>query len=62
MEGMYMFIEGVRNSRSCKILSKGRNERLIAQIKDGVRDGLRAVKNVYDDNEEQVFRLHTSKT
>lgn len=28
---------------------KGPNEHTIAQIKDGVRDGLRAVKNVYDD-------------
>jgi T-complex protein 1 subunit zeta len=30
-------------------LIKGPNEHTIAQIKDGVRDGLRSVKNVYDD-------------
>lgn len=28
---------------------KGPNEHTIAMIKDAVRDGLRAVKNVYDD-------------
>ncbi len=28
---------------------KGPNDHTIAQIKDAVRDGLRAVKNVYDD-------------
>lgn len=29
---------------------KGPNEHTIAMIKDAIRDGLRAVKNVYDDN------------
>ena len=45
----YTFIEGVKNPRSCTILIKGPNEHTIAMIKDAVRDGLRAVKNVYDD-------------
>lgn len=48
-EEKYTFIEGVKNPRSCTILIKGPNEHTIAMIKDGVRDGLRAVKNVYDD-------------
>jgi T-complex protein 1 subunit zeta len=30
-------------------LIKGPNEHTIAMIKDAVRDGLRAVKNTYDD-------------
>jgi len=48
-EEKYTFIEGVKNPRSCTVLIKGPNEHTIAQIKDAVRDGLRAVKNVYDD-------------
>jgi T-complex protein 1 subunit zeta len=45
----YTFIEGVKHPMSCTILIKGPNEHTIAIIKDAVRDGLRAVKNVYDD-------------
>jgi len=45
----YTFVEGVKNPRSCTILVKGPNDHTIAQIKDAIRDGLRAVKNVYDD-------------
>jgi len=45
----YTFVEGVKNPRSCTILIKGPNEHTIAMIKDAIRDGLRAVKNVYDD-------------
>lgn len=48
-EEKYTFIEGVKNPRSCTVLIKGPNEHTIAMIKDAVRDGLRAVKNVYDD-------------
>lgn len=46
----YTYIEGVRNPRSCTILIKGPADYTIAIIKDAIRDGLRAVKNVFDDN------------
>ncbi len=45
----YTFVEGVREQKSCTILVKGPNEHTIAQIKDAIRDGLRAVKNTIDD-------------
>ena len=45
----YTFIEGVKNPKSCTILIKGSTDYEIAQIKDAIRDGLRAVKNVFDD-------------
>lgn len=41
----YTFIEGVPKTKSCTILIKGPNDHTIKQIKDAVRDGLRAVKN-----------------
>merc|ERR1711998_763396 len=41
----FTFIEGVKNPKSVTILIKGPNNHTIAQIKDAVRDGLRAVKN-----------------
>ena len=46
----YTFVEGVKDPFSCTILIKGQNEHSIAQIKDAIRDGTRAVKNVFDDN------------
>ncbi|PFH36298.1 putative TCP-1 chaperonin [Besnoitia besnoiti] len=45
----YTFVDGVRNPQSCCILIKGPNDHTIAQIKDALRDGLRAVKNVFED-------------
>lgn len=48
-EEKYTFISGVQNPRSCTILIKGPNEHTISMIKEATRDGLRAVKNVYDD-------------
>jgi T-complex protein 1 subunit zeta len=45
----FTFVEDVKNAKSCSILIKGPNSHTIEQIKDGVRDGLRAVKNVVDD-------------
>jgi len=45
----YTFIEGTKKATSCTILIKGPNDHTIRQIKDAIRDGLRAVKNVYDD-------------
>lgn len=48
-EDKYTFVEGVKNPKSCTILIKGPNEHTIAMIKEAIRDGLRAVKNVLDD-------------
>jgi len=48
-EEKYTFVEGVRNPFSCTILIKGPNKHTIEQIKDAVRDGLRAVKNTIED-------------
>lgn len=45
----YTFIEGVENPFSCTILIKGPNDYSIAQTKDAIRDGLRAVKNTCED-------------
>ena len=45
----YTFIEGVENPFSCTILIKGPNDYSIAQTKDAIRDGLRAVQNTYND-------------
>lgn len=48
-EDKYTFIEGVKNPFSCTILIKGPNDHSIAQTKDAIRDGLRAVKNALED-------------
>lgn len=48
-EEKYTFIEGVKNPFSCTILVKGPNKHTITQIKDAIRDGLRAVKNTIED-------------
>jgi len=48
-EEKYTFISGVKNPKSCTILIRGPNEHTISMIKEATRDGLRAVKNVYDD-------------
>eukprot|EP01026_Neomeris_dumetosa_P069963 TRINITY_DN69468_c0_g1_i4.p1 TRINITY_DN69468_c0_g1~~TRINITY_DN69468_c0_g1_i4.p1 ORF type:complete len:556 (-),score=65.64 TRINITY_DN69468_c0_g1_i4:180-1847(-) len=48
-EEKFTFIEDVKEPRSCTILIKGPNDHTIAQIKDAVRDGLRAVKNAIQD-------------
>jgi len=45
----YTFVEGVKNPMSCTILIKGPNDHTIAQMKDAVRDGLRAVSNTIQD-------------
>merc|ERR1711865_110111 len=45
----YTFIEGVKNPHSCTVLVKGPNEHTIAQMKDALRDGLRAVQNTIQD-------------
>lgn len=48
-EEKYTFIEGVKNPLSCTVLVKAATGYEVAQIKDAIRDGLRAVKNVFDD-------------
>merc|ERR1712100_603259 len=48
-EEKYTFVEGVKNPTSCTVLIKGPNSHSINQIKDALRDGLRAVKNAIDD-------------
>ena len=45
----YTFIEGVDNPFSCTILIKGPNDYTIAQVKEAIRDGLRAVVNTIQD-------------
>lgn len=45
----WTFVEGVQNPASCAILVKGPNDCTISQIKDAIRDGLRAVKNAIED-------------
>ncbi|KAJ7995633.1 hypothetical protein DPEC_G00246600 [Dallia pectoralis] len=48
-EEKYTFIEDCGNPRSVTLLVKGPNKHTLTQIKDAVRDGLRAVKNAIED-------------
>ena len=48
-ENKFTFVEECKDPRSVTILIKGPNNHTLAQIKDAVRDGLRAVKNALDD-------------
>ncbi|KAL2087005.1 hypothetical protein ACEWY4_018064 [Coilia grayii] len=48
-EEKYTFIEKCSNPRSVTLLIKGPNKHTLTQIKDAVRDGLRAVKNAIED-------------
>lgn len=45
----FTFIEGVKNPNSCTIMLQGSTEHSIAQMKDAVKDGLRAVQNALED-------------
>ena len=45
----YTFVEQASKGKSCTLLIRGQNDHTIAQIKDAVRDGLRAVKNTLED-------------
>jgi len=45
----FSFIEECDNPQSVSILIKGPNKHTLTQIKDAVRDGLRAVKNALED-------------
>jgi T-complex protein 1 subunit zeta len=46
----FTFIENCKVPKSCTLLIKGPNKHTIEQIKEAVRDGLRAVKNTIEDN------------
>lgn len=48
-EEKYTFVEGVRNCFSCTVLVKAPTRHQLEQLKDAVRDGLRAVKNAMQD-------------
>mmetsp|Transcript_27032 Transcript_27032/g.37620 ORF Transcript_27032/g.37620 Transcript_27032/m.37620 type:complete len:544 (-) Transcript_27032:267-1898(-) len=48
-EDKFTFIEGCQNASSCTVLMNGPNDHTIRQIKDALRDGLRAVRNVMED-------------
>ncbi|KAJ5808595.1 hypothetical protein N7474_009864 [Penicillium riverlandense] len=48
-EEKYTFVEEVKDPKSVTILIKGPNGHTIAQVKDAVRDGLRAVYNTIVD-------------
>lgn len=45
----YTFVEDCKHAKSCTLLLQGPNIHTIAQMKDAVRDGLRAVKNALED-------------
>jgi len=45
----FTFLEDVPKTFSCTILIKGPNEHTINQVKDAVKDGLRAVANTLED-------------
>merc|ERR1719517_368895 len=45
----FTFIEGVKNPHSCTILIQGSTDHAIAQMKDAIKDGLRAVQNTIED-------------
>merc|ERR1712183_750855 len=45
----FTFVEGVKNPNSCTILIQGSTDHERAQMKDAVKDGLRAVQNAVED-------------
>ncbi|CAD2219680.1 T-complex protein 1 subunit zeta [Angomonas deanei] len=47
-DDVYTFVENSKLGKSCTLLVKGPNDHTIAQIKDAIRDGLRAVKNALE--------------
>merc|ERR1712154_24761 len=48
-ENKFTYVEKCSNPQSVTILMKGPNKHTLIQIKDAVRDGLRAVKNALED-------------
>lgn len=56
-EEVYTFVEGCKNATSCTVLLKGPNDHTIAQLKDAVNDGLRAVYNAIEDKVRRPLNL-----
>lgn len=48
-EDKFTFVEECKIPKSCTLLLQGPNKHTIEQIKDAVRDGMRAVKNAVED-------------
>ncbi|CAB3366589.1 Hypothetical predicted protein [Cloeon dipterum] len=48
-EDKFTFVEECKNPQSVTILMKGPNKHSLVQMKDAIRDGLRAIKNTIDD-------------
>lgn len=48
-EDKYTFIEGCKNPKSVTILIKAPNKHTMLQLKDAIKDGLRAVTNAIED-------------
>lgn len=48
-EDKYTFVEGCKNPKSVTILIKAANKHSMSQIKDAIKDGLRAVTNAIED-------------
>lgn len=48
-EDKYTFVEDCPSAQSCTLLLQGPNQLTTEQIKDAVKDGLRAVKNAVED-------------
>jgi T-complex protein 1 subunit zeta len=48
-ENKFTFIEECKNPRSVTILMKASSKHTLTQIKDAVHDGLRAIKNAWED-------------
>ena len=57
-ENKYTFVEDCKNPLSVTILIKGPNKHTITQIKDAIRDGLRAVKNAIEDSKSFHYFVH----
>ncbi|KAK2952774.1 putative T-complex protein 1 subunit zeta [Blattamonas nauphoetae] len=49
-EDTFTFIEDVQNPNSCTLLVKGSSNHIIGQVKDAIRDGLRAGKHGLEGN------------
>jgi T-complex protein 1 subunit zeta len=48
-EDKYTYVEGCKNPKSVTILIKAPNRHTMLQIKDAIKDGLRAVQNTIED-------------
>ena len=55
-ESKYTFVEKCQNPMSVSLLIKGPNKHTLTQIKDAIRDGLRAVKNGIEDGKYLLFK------